>query len=97
MPGPWIRSVGWMPPFGQSSVGTAKYISMCNELITAIGNAGNAGPPSALEQGRQAEDRNVRSRLVAIALDGLRAHAGEVLPGRPPSRSRYVNRWSPRS
>jgi AcrR family transcriptional regulator len=41
-----------------------------------------------------AEDRNVRSRLVAIALDGLRAGPGEALPGRPPSRTRYVNRWS---
>ena len=57
-----------------------------------------------------AEERNVRSRLVAIALDGLRAgpdrtgpdqvgpdRAGpdQNLPGRPPSRSHYVNRWSP--
>ena len=44
------------------------------------------------------EERNVRARLVAIALDGLRAHPGpltrENLPGRPPSRARYVNRWS---
>jgi hypothetical protein len=36
----------------------------------------------------------VRSRLVAIALDGLRARPSQALPGRPPSRSRYVNRWS---
>ena len=43
------------------------------------------------------EERNMRSRLVAIALDGLRARPGQALPGRPPSRSRYVNRWSPRS
>ena len=44
------------------------------------------------------EERNVRSRLVAIALDGLQAcHAPGALPGRPPSRSRYVHRWSPRS
>ena len=53
-----------------------------------------------------AEERNVRSRLVAIALDGLRAGPGlrtgpdrtgpdQALPGRPPSRSHYVNRWSP--
>jgi AcrR family transcriptional regulator len=44
------------------------------------------------------EERNVRARLVAIALDGLRAQPGprtrESLPGRPPSRARYVNRWS---
>ena len=46
------------------------------------------------------EERNVRARLVAIALDGLRAQAGprarESLPGRPPSRARYVGRWSRR-
>jgi len=40
------------------------------------------------------EDRNARSRLVAIALDGLRARPDEPLPGRPPSPERYVNRWS---
>lgn len=56
----------------------------------------------------QDEESNMRSRLVAIALDGLRARAGEPrdglparadkpLPGRPPSRSHYVSRWSPRS
>jgi AcrR family transcriptional regulator len=45
-----------------------------------------------------AEERNVRSRLLAIALDGLRtAPAGPLrvpLPGRPPSRVRYVSRWA---
>jgi hypothetical protein len=40
------------------------------------------------------EERNVRARLLAIAVDGLRAGAGQALPGRPPSRERYVNRWS---
>jgi AcrR family transcriptional regulator len=40
------------------------------------------------------EERNARSRLVAIALDGLRARPDGPLPGRPPSRERYVNRWS---
>ena len=45
------------------------------------------------------EERNVRARLVAIALDGLRARPGQTppggtLPGRPPSRARYVHRWS---
>jgi AcrR family transcriptional regulator len=49
------------------------------------------------------EQRNVRARLVAIALDGLRAPDGpraqtrQALPGRPPSRARYVHRWSSRS
>ena len=51
------------------------------------------------------EERNVRGRLLAIALDGLRADPGEALPGRPPSRAlpgrppsraQYVNRWSHR-
>jgi len=44
------------------------------------------------------EERNVRSRLVAIALDGLRARTAdgqmEILPGDPPSAVHYVNRWS---
>jgi AcrR family transcriptional regulator len=40
------------------------------------------------------EERNARSRLVAIAIDGLRAPAGGTLPGRPPSRDGYANRWS---
>ena len=42
-----------------------------------------------------AEERNVQSRLLAIALDGLRAaRPRPPLPGRPPSRARYVNRWA---
>jgi hypothetical protein len=49
------------------------------------------------DQVEPAEERNVRSRLVAIALDGLRSGPVQALPGRPPSRSRYVNRWSRRS
>lgn len=57
-------------------------------------------PPGRITE---AEERNVRSRLVAIALDGLRA--GPVpasgrpgtLPGHPPRRDHYVNRWSPGS
>jgi AcrR family transcriptional regulator len=41
------------------------------------------------------EERNVRARLVAIALDGLRTQGGPpTLPGRPPSRAYYVHRWS---
>ena len=57
-------------------------------------------PPGRLAA---AEERNVRSRLVAIALDGLRARPGLApgrpgsLPGHPPRRDHYVNRWSPRS
>jgi AcrR family transcriptional regulator len=46
------------------------------------------------------EEANVRDRLLAIALDGLRGPAlarpaaADVLPGRPPSRRAYVARWS---
>ena len=41
------------------------------------------------------EESNVRSRLLAIALDGLRARpGGQPLPGRPPSREDYTKRWS---
>jgi AcrR family transcriptional regulator len=43
-----------------------------------------------------AQERNTRDRLVAIALDGLRAGRGDPLPGRPPSRAHYVRRWAPR-
>ena len=48
-------------------------------------------------------ERNVRSRLVSIALDGLRAASqaasqagspGTTLPGEPPSPVHYVQRWS---
>jgi AcrR family transcriptional regulator len=41
-----------------------------------------------------AEDDNARERLVAIALDGLRAPGAVPLPGRPPSLSAYVGRWT---
>jgi AcrR family transcriptional regulator len=48
-------------------------------------------PPDPVEPG---EERDVRARLLAIALDGLRAGAGPALPGHPPSRAGYVRRWS---
>jgi hypothetical protein len=41
------------------------------------------------------EENNVRARLLAIALDGLRAReTAATLPGKPPSRDHYVSRWS---
>jgi len=55
-------------------------------------------PPGPLEE---AAERGVRSRLVAIALDGLRARPGLVpgapgaLPGPPPDRQDYTGRWTP--
>jgi AcrR family transcriptional regulator len=39
------------------------------------------------------EEDNVRRRLLAIALDGLRAHGNEPLPGTPPSAANYEKRW----
>lgn len=46
------------------------------------------------------EERNVRGRLIAIALDGLRARTGgrpgDVMPGDPPTPVNYVNRWARR-
>jgi len=42
----------------------------------------------------EGEERNVRSRLLALVLDGLRPGAATPLPGRPPSRERYVARWA---
>jgi AcrR family transcriptional regulator len=45
--------------------------------------------------GASREDEGVRSRLLAIALDGLRAAPGtEPLPGPPPDVADYVRRWS---
>jgi AcrR family transcriptional regulator len=43
-----------------------------------------------------AEERNARDRLLAIALDGLRASGATPLPGRPPSHDSYVRRWNRR-
>jgi AcrR family transcriptional regulator len=48
----------------------------------------------SLDPVEPAEERNVRARLLAIALAGLRASPDEPLPGRPPSLASYVNRWS---
>ncbi len=58
--------------------------------------------PSALsdspapEAASAREERNVRDRLLAIALDGLRPGAPAPLPGRPPSQASYVGRWTRR-
>jgi AcrR family transcriptional regulator len=43
--------------------------------------------------GDAAEDANVRERLLAIALDGLRTPRPQALPGAPPSASSYEGRW----
>ncbi|MEU7837768.1 helix-turn-helix domain-containing protein [Nonomuraea sp. NPDC049129] len=38
-------------------------------------------------------EEEIRSRLLAIALDGLKAHNTGPLPGRPPSVQRYQALW----
>lgn len=49
-------------------------------------------PPTSSDP---AAERNVRSRLVAIALDGLCARSpNTLLPGDPPDPAHYVDRWS---
>ena len=40
------------------------------------------------------EERNAQTRLLTVALDGLRAPGVTPLPGRAPSVARYVGRWS---
>jgi AcrR family transcriptional regulator len=39
------------------------------------------------------EDDNVQRRLLAIALDGLRAPQPQTLPGTPPTAEHYEGRW----
>ena len=51
------------------------------------------GPPGG-QEADQEEERDVRTRLLAIAFQGLRARAATPLPGRAPSLARYVGRWS---
>lgn len=41
---------------------------------------------------RTEDDDNVRQRLLAIALDGLRARDAAPLPGMPPSHEQYEGR-----
>jgi AcrR family transcriptional regulator len=45
----------------------------------------------------EAGDTNVRDRLLALALNGLRSPEAAPLPGRPPSRRQYEDRWKARS
>jgi AcrR family transcriptional regulator len=49
---------------------------------------GRPGPAPAAT-----EDRIIRERLLAIALDGLRHPGAAPLPGRPPGRRHYEQRW----
>jgi AcrR family transcriptional regulator len=54
-------------------------------LIELFGQRGPARPG--------AEDDRIHQRLLAIALDGLRAPGTTTLPGRPPSARHYESRW----
>jgi len=54
-------------------------------LIELFGRHGPAHPGT--------DDDNIRQRLLAIALDGLRAQEAGPLPGRPPSARHYEARW----
>ena len=42
------------------------------------------------------DEEAVRERLLAIALDGMRSRNPDPLPGSPPSRERYAQRWGQR-
>jgi AcrR family transcriptional regulator len=44
-----------------------------------------------------ADEDAARARLVAIALDGLRAPGAEPLPGDPPDPQAYAARWGPQA
>jgi AcrR family transcriptional regulator len=55
-------------------------------LIELFGRSGPTLPT--------AEDRTVRERLLAIALDGLCAGQAAPLPGTPPAARHYEERWS---
>jgi hypothetical protein len=66
-------------------------------LIEMFGRAGPDWPGA--EPGPGAEsgpgDGNVRDRLLAIALAGLRSAGEGPLPGRPPDARQYERRWAP--
>ena len=42
------------------------------------------------------DDRNVKQRLLAIAIDGLYATGAPPLPGHPPTTQHYEHRWQSR-
>ncbi|HTS97002.1 MAG TPA: hypothetical protein VMI33_10310 [Streptosporangiaceae bacterium] len=71
-------------------------MASCAPGVTALDIAwlteffGRPGPAPA-----GTEDHVIRQRLLAIALDGLRAPGPGPLPGRPPSRRHYEQRWKP--
>lgn len=43
--------------------------------------------------GASGDDRNVKQRLLAIAIDGLYAPGTPALPGHPPTTQHYEQRW----
>ena len=69
-------------------------VSYLIEAFSRRTPASTALASTALASTAAAEERNVRDRLLAIALDGLRAGGATALPGRPPSQAAYVGRWN---
>ncbi|WP_409495646.1 TetR/AcrR family transcriptional regulator [Amycolatopsis sp. cmx-11-12] len=58
------------------------------DISLLIGQFSRRSPLPAMD-----EDENVRRRLVAIAVAGLRAGAAEPLPGVPPEQREYESLW----
>jgi AcrR family transcriptional regulator len=56
--------------------------------------APGSAAPNAPDAPDADEERNAQTRLLTVALDGLRAPGVTPLPGRSPSAARYVGRWS---
>lgn len=75
---------------------TALDIAWLIELFARGGPTHSRAEDDAQVPGGDAEDSRVRQRLLAIALDGLRAGAAEPLPGPPPRAGHYEQRWQVR-
>jgi AcrR family transcriptional regulator len=66
------------------------------DIALLIESFSRRAPASAAPEDPAAadEERNAQTRLLTVALDGLRAPGVTPLPGRAPSADRYVGRWS---
>ncbi|TMR33015.1 TetR/AcrR family transcriptional regulator [Nonomuraea zeae] len=58
------------------------------DISLLIGQFSRTTPPPP---GHSEEE--IRSRLLAIALDGLKVHSNDPLPGKPPNAERYQALW----
>jgi AcrR family transcriptional regulator len=50
---------------------------------------------ASIKLGDNERTHGLRRRYLALALDGLRAHPDDSMPGPPPSAEELTNRWSP--